>query len=617
MTLTCPNTTSIKFLITTTLFAAVALVSLSLLAPAEGKSCKDIDSKDDQLECYADKEKETLEKLDKTKDKITETQEQITNLSGQLNVTQSELNQVQNSINEIGAELELVKENLADRQEKLSDKIDFRNSVLRNYSKQTVMNDLEMFFYPLDSRGSEAGSGDSGAGPGASQADGGKTLSGFQFSAFTYIFNKTINDKSLEIIGVLNNEIKGFEKNKKEAEELKAEMESAQDNLISLKSDLANKKLSAEEEEEELSEKKSDYEEELEELQGKILELKSGGGNGTVGDYEAVAAKTPDPPFKPAFAAFSYGAYTHYKGMSQYGARGRAENGKDYKDIIEFYYKTSVKEKDLPNELCVEGYGNMDFQKYLYGLGEMPSSWPEDALKAQAVAARSYAYRYIKAGKCICTTQSCQVFVKSKSDDPPSRWKDAVDDTKDKILDSEDTVAYYSSTTGGYIENVGWDTKCGDSGCWPGDAYEKEGGSPWFRKAWYIKSYNDGSTCGRPHPWLSEEEMADIANSWVVWKKGSSSEQSHITPVTTDCWGGDPYSYDKMREKADDRGDAYSKVTSVKVDVSNSGYTSQVHLTTDKGTISIDGAEFKTVFNLRAPGYVAIRNRLFDFERED
>ena len=124
---------------------------------------------------------------------------------------------------------------------------------------------------------------------------------------------------------------------------------------------------------------------------------------------------------------------------------------------MKFYYDVGVEKKDnFPDKICVEGYGNMDFQKYLYGIAEMPDTWPKEALKAQAVAARSYAYRFVKAGKCICTTQSCQVFLKSKSDNPPSDWKNAVKDTEDKIL-KDGVVAYYSSTTGGYIEGIGWD----------------------------------------------------------------------------------------------------------------------------------------------------------------
>lgn len=576
--------------ISTLLVVSLFFILVSFLnPPVLGESCNDISDKSAKLECFEKQANETREKLNEVGDKLDSVLSEISKLANQLNVTQSELNNVQSSINNVVSELNIINSNLSDRQEKLSDKISFRNSLLRNYAKKSSNSTLEMFFSP-----SPIGSG-------------------FGQAAFLYVFNRSVNAKVLSSIDVLNNEITEFEKQKKEAEELKKELETAQANLISLTSSLAAKKGNVEEEGEKLEEEKTQYEEELEDLQDKILELKSGGGNGTVGEYAATKVKIPDAPFKPAFAALSYGAYSHYKGMSQYGAKGRAEDGESYEDIIKFYYKTDVDKKDLPGKLCVEGYGNMDFQTYLYGLGEMPSDWPEDALKAQAIAARSYAYRYAKAGKCICTTQSCQVFVKSKSDKPPSRWKKAVDDTKGMVLKNSDIVAYYSSTTGGYIENIGWDTK--DS--WPGGAYENKANSPWFRKAWYTKSYSDNSTCGRSYPWLSEEEMADILNSYVVYTKGSSKDKSHISPLTKSCWGGDPYSIEKMRETADKYGDGYSKVTSIKATVSDGGYTSVITLGTDKGSVSVDdGQTFKTVFNLRAPAYVAIRSRIFDFEHE-
>jgi peptidoglycan hydrolase-like amidase len=294
--------------------------------------------------------------------------------------------------------------------------------------------------------------------------------------------------------------------------------------------------------------------------------------------------------------------------MSQYGAKGRADSGQDYKAILKFYYKVGiVSPSGFPKTISVQGYGTMDYQKYLYGIAEMPSDWDTDALKAQAIAARSYAY---KSGKPICITQACQVFSKSKSDNPPSKWKDAVDSTKGVILDNPKT-SQYSSTTGGYINNVGWDVK----GNWPADAYEKKAGSPWFYKAWYTKSYSDNSTCGHPHPWLKSSEMADVLNSWVVYTKGTGSEKSHISPLTTSCWGGDPYSADKMGGVAEKYiSNRYTSVSDISVDVSNGGYTSKVTIKTNNGSISIDGGVFKTVFNLRAPGYVSIKNTLYDFE---
>ncbi len=572
-------------------------------------SCSDIQDLDDRAACYAkkieDKQEDyesTSKKLDGIRSKKDSISDKISALSSQLNVTSSQLDGLQNDIDGVVNELKLINTKLNETRDKLSEKISLRNRIVRNYSKRTMLNDLEIFFATIPA---------------------GDDLNGFQFATLAQAFNKSIGEEAIKLIGLLNGEIQTYEKDKKDAEDIKSQLEGEQNKLLALKKDLDTKKSSAQSEYKVLGEQEKltentlkNLSQEIEELTSKqqdILKQKAGDENGSVGDYESPTAKTPDPPFKPAFAAFSYGAYTHYKGMSQYGAKGRAASGKDYKEIIKFYYKNDVKDqKDFPSKICVDGYGNMDFQKYLYGIAEMPSDWADDALKAQAVAARSYAYRYQKQGKCICTSQSCQVFSKSKSDNPPSKWKKAVEDTKGKIIGG-DVVAYYSSTTGGYIENIGWDVKSK----WPGDAYEKSAGSPWFYKAWYTKSYNNSDSCGHSHPWLSEKEMADILNSLVVWEHGSGGEKDHISPVTTSCWGGDPYSLDEMKEKADKYGEGYSKVTNVDVDISNGGYTSKVTLTTDKGTVSVSGDVFKTVFNLRAPAYVSIKSRLFDLEKRN
>ena len=572
------------------------------------KSCEDIQDLDDRASCYADKIEDkqedyesTSNKLDDIRDKKDAVENTIAGYLSELSVTQAQIDSLQADIDSIKDALREIQENLLDRKGKLAQKIDLRNRVIRSYSKRNVKSELEIFFAsnPLNTQ-----------------------LNGFQYMTMSYIFKKAVTDETLRLIYLLNSEIDTFEQDKADAEQLKGELETAQNSLLSLKADIDAKKASAQNEFGDLESKEGDYEAELSDLQDEINDLSSkqqailaakyGDENGSVGEYEPPEASTPDSPFDPGFAAFSYGAYTHYKGMSQYGAKGRADDGDDYKEILDFYYNVGVKEID-DDRICVEGKGEMDLQEYLYGLAEMPSSWDKEALKAQAVAGRSYAYRFMKDNKCICTTQSCQVFLQSKSDNPPDRWKDAVDDTEGKIL-KDNVVAYYSSTTGGYIDTISkWDI---DGGSWPGSAYEKKAGSPWFRKAWYTKSYNDGSTCGRDHPWLDEEEMADIINASIVISNGSGSEKDRVSPVTTSCWGGNPYSLNGMRETADKYGTAYKKVTSIDVNISNGGYTSSVTLQTDKGSVTIDGQAFKDAFNLRAPSYIAIRSKLFDFEKE-
>jgi len=302
------------------------------------------------------------------------------------------------------------------------------------------------------------------------------------------------------------------------------------------------------------------------------------------------------------FAVFSFGGYTHRKGMSQYGARGRAQNGQNYRQILNAYYGKEPVDKDTGGTIKVSGQGEMDFEgRYLLGIAEMPSSWHPEALKAQAVAARTYAYRYKVENKEICTTEACQVFSSSKADNAPDSWKQAVSDTRGQVL--EDVVTYYASTHGGFASPIGWDTTDGSGGnSFVDKSFEKLGGSPWLYKAWWRQHYsNSGATCGRSNPWLSPEEMADIINA-------SRFRDERVVPLTTSCWGGNPYSMDELRQKAS----GPSTVSSVSVSQGN-GTTNEVIFQTNIGEIRMSGSAFKEAFNLRAPGYTRIPQTGFAF----
>ncbi|MDJ0790514.1 MAG: SpoIID/LytB domain-containing protein [Acidimicrobiia bacterium] len=100
-------------------------------------------------------------------------------------------------------------------------------------------------------------------------------------------------------------------------------------------------------------------------------------------------------------------------------------------------------------------------EQYLQGIAEMPFLWPEDALQAQAVAARTYLARTLRGGRNgdaakyaydICATSRCQVYkgVQLVEDDHGDRWRDAVDATKNELVLSNGVPieAVYSSSAG-------------------------------------------------------------------------------------------------------------------------------------------------------------------------
>jgi peptidoglycan hydrolase-like amidase len=360
-----------------------------------------------------------------------------------------------------------------------------------------------------------------------------------------------------------------------------------------------------------------------------LLSARSGTFTSSVGEVPISTIPCSGPPGSPSycnpgggnwFAAFSFGAWTHRKGMSQYGAKGRADAGQSVNDILQAYYGKTPAGLDTGGTISVQGYGDLNFEDYyLMGIAEMPSSWHPEALKAQAIAARSYAYRYKVEGRSICTTQACQVFSQSKANAPPEAWRAAVQATRGQVI--EGVTTFYSSTSGGYLTTSGWDTTDSQGG--PGfasRAWESKAGSPWFYSSWYTSSYTAGSAnCGRAHPWLNEEEMADILNAWLVLNQQGNDER--ILPITInqcgiDGGGGNPYSMAELRNKANSLGGAFTSVSSASVTYSNSGETSTVSLSTNKGSVNVSGSEFKQAFNLRAPGYIAIRSPLFNLEKK-
>lgn len=372
--------------------------------------------------------------------------------------------------------------------------------------------------------------------------------------------------------------------------------------------------------------------------QQQILAEKSGTFQTTVGDVPLAddAASRPDynPGFSPAFATFSFGA-PHFKGMSQYGAFGRAKGGQSYRQILETYYgNVEIRKVSIPGEINTS-VGRLPFEgQYLRGIAEMPASWADEggyeALKGQAVAARSYALAYVgwrvgnqNASGSICTSEDCQVYNSGKAANP-GKWGDAVRDTEGEILVSrtsgEVVNAWYASTSGGYQESYSslghttpgfWDTPTGRSG-WTSQAYEKLAASPWFYKGWYRS--RSGDACGKSHPWLTSEEMADILNAWVILIKHGQSDD-RVTPTGV-CWGGNPYSITELRDRAAGLSVAYGSVSGVSITYSDSGVTSSVTLQTNQGSVTLNGQEFYKAFNLRAPARISLKSGLFNIEKK-
>ncbi|HVL82477.1 MAG TPA: SpoIID/LytB domain-containing protein [Actinomycetota bacterium] len=138
----------------------------------------------------------------------------------------------------------------------------------------------------------------------------------------------------------------------------------------------------------------------------------------------------------------------------------------------------------------------MPMEAYLRGLGEMPSSWHAEALKAQAVAARTYAAEKVtRVGQarsgCNCGLYADtrdQAYVGYTKEDPASfggssataaRWPNAVEATANQVVTYPVSGSwrlaetYYSSSSGGRTER--------NEDVWGGTArpYLRDRDDPW------------------------------------------------------------------------------------------------------------------------------------------
>lgn len=120
-----------------------------------------------------------------------------------------------------------------------------------------------------------------------------------------------------------------------------------------------------------------------------------------------------------------------------------------------------IKDKLLGNRLSIINSVRLQ-DEYLWGIGEVPSSWPLAALQAQAIASRTYALAKSSSIRSTCSCHlygsiSDQSFVGFSKESEPiygQFWKSAVDSTVGQIItyDGVPITAYFSSSTGGATE---------------------------------------------------------------------------------------------------------------------------------------------------------------------
>ncbi len=339
-----------------------------------------------------------------------------------------------------------------------------------------------------------------------------------------------------------------------------------------------------------------------------------------------------DATFSPKFGFFTYGVPNRV-GLNQYGAKGRAEANppQNAQTILAAYYNADYSTGYNTNiNIHVVGtneYGqsfdtNWNIEDYLKHVYEVPANWPQEVLKAQAIAARSYALSYTNDGsKSICPSQSCQVVKQEENSDT---WKQAVSDTAGIVLTNggKPITAWFSSTHGGYVHSsgdIGWnstswtknaqDASISISG-WDdlkNNAYDK--GSPWFYCDWGSRpEYNNTA-------WLKPEEVADIVNTLLLVKADSQTGE-HLYQTDTPPAGIDNWDENRVKTELQNRNiTPYNSVDSISISADfGSGKTTSVSVSGNRSD-SFDGTDFKNRFNLRAKRNIQIVGPLYNVER--
>ena len=337
-----------------------------------------------------------------------------------------------------------------------------------------------------------------------------------------------------------------------------------------------------------------------------------------------------DPGFSGGFGFFTFGVPNRV-GLNQYGAWGRAKAGQNYETILRAYYAfDSITDEYKNVQIRVDGHGSYSLDDYVKRVYEVPESWTDNdlaALKAQAIAIRSYALAYTNNGQgSICTTQQCQVFQPNPKE---GSWKTAVEATAGLAMKQggNPIKAFFSSTHGGYVFNTGdlsgWtqtqytkrvvDTTSGSVSSFSdlkNTAYDKD--SPWFYCDWGGRSSAGGTA------WLRPEEVADIINVMLLAKADGGTQKHLVQTDKTNPDGTDTWDAGRVRSELSSHGiTPYNSVSNISVNADfGTGRVTSVNVSGDGKSNSFAGDEFKTYFNLRAPANIQIVGPLFNVERK-
>ncbi len=226
----------------------------------------------------------------------------------------------------------------------------------------------------------------------------------------------------------------------------------------------------------------------------------------------------------------------------------------------------------------------LGLEDYLYGVvgREMSESFPIEALKAQAVAARNYAVmsigRHSADGFDLCNGVHCQAY--GAYDSEGEKIRQAVDETAGKLLlyKGQPVQCYYYSSNGGYSES--------SENVWVAELGYLKGKRDPYEDASRIPNYNWSVTftADEIKSTLASRgiDIGDITDVTVV----SRSENNHVTELLIAGTEGEKSYY-----KDNIRAALPKALNSTLFSVSKSGGALPVKVLTSNGIITVQTDE--------------------------
>lgn len=250
---------------------------------------------------------------------------------------------------------------------------------------------------------------------------------------------------------------------------------------------------------------------------------------------------------------------------------GRASTSDTYRGVIRAVLSSSSARANVVNEVLLE--------TYLRGVvpAEMPSSWPAEALRAQSIAARSFAARRLRPGVSwydVADDTSSQVYLGLEGEQATTDA--AIADTAGQVLWSGSSIAntLFHSAGGGATEHNE-------------NVYVSSTGAKVASPVSYLRGVQDRRDDGTPY---------DATSPFVTWKTAT-----YTSDQLSAIFGGDSRTNVGTLSALDLRSRGVS------------GRLIKVTLYGSLGAKTVSGDVFRSVFNARRPsGDPSMRSTLVD-----